>query len=210
MPSGLSDGGKIRRFGGRARECSSPRARRSPLPSASRSSSPLTQRAPRRSRRRRSRPPLGAVASLSCRRGPGLGPYAPATPPEDGFLDLSVRAEDRARLEGRSGPRRGPLPQISVVMRGDQLVAQPTGRPQLTLLHQGGLRFRADLDADIGLHFDGAGQLVVEQGGRNSPCRRWARPTRPWWCGSRARRPRPRAAQRPEEAGGYSRSALTP
>jgi alpha-beta hydrolase superfamily lysophospholipase len=99
----------------------------------------------------------------------GLGPYAPAAPPDDGLLDLSVPAEDRARLEGRYGSRRGPLPQISVVVRGDQLVAQPTGQSQLTLLYQGGLRFRADLDTDIGLHFDSAGQLVVEQGGRSFP-----------------------------------------
>jgi hypothetical protein len=135
----------------------------------------------------------------------GLGPYAPAAPPDDALLDLPVPAEDRARLEGRYGSRRGPLPQISVVVRGDQLVAQPTGQPQLTLLHQGGLRFRADLDTDIGLHFDSAGQLVVEQGGRSFPMPKVGPPDPALV----ARLAGP-AAQRPEERGASTRSTLNP
>lgn len=95
----------------------------------------------------------------------GLGPYAPPTAAADGVVDLPVPAADRARLEGSYGPRKGPVPRVNVVARGDQLVAQPAGQPLLTLLHQGGLRFVADLDPAIAIQFDPDGQLILEQGG---------------------------------------------
>jgi len=107
----------------------------------------------------------------------GVGPYGEPADAE-GVVDLPVPLDARARLEGTYGGRREAIPQISVVARGDQLVAQPAGQPLITLLHQGGLVFVADLDPSIVVRFDAEGRFVLEQGGGTFPLSRVGPPDR--------------------------------